>query len=87
MDMWLFSESKLRTKFDTINSAELNSGKKMPVSLAEKHSKAKTGILSQNSASPNNAKSVAFCSFGTRRLHKRGLFLCQNAFPLMFDYF
>ena len=33
------------------------------------------------------AKSAAFCSFGTRRLHKRGLFLCQNAFPLKFDYF
>ena len=33
------------------------------------------------------AKSAAFCSFGTRRLHKRGLFLCQNASPLKFDYF
>ena len=29
------------------NSAELNSGKKTPVSLAEKHSKARTGKLSQ----------------------------------------
>ena len=44
--------------------------KKMPVS------KARTGVQSQNSALPNNAKSVAFCSFVP--LQRKTQFLWQN---------
>ena len=59
----------------------LNSVIRMPISLAEKHSKAKTGKLSPEFGF------AEFWSFGTRRLHKRWLFRCQNVSPLYFAYF
>ena len=53
----------------------LNSLIRTPVSLAKKHSKAKTGKLSPEFGF------AEFWSFGTRLLHKRWLFRCQNVSP------